>query len=145
MQTPQFSSSQILNQQQVDELDLLTQRGQIQRVLLGKLTGANFNSLVDQAIRIYAGNYIIREIVVTNASVSLTTAIGGIYGASAKASPIVAAEQVYSALTGASKYLELTLVPSGDVRTVQNIYLSLSTIQGQAATADVYVFGDILD
>jgi len=115
--------------------------------LLGSLKGANFNVTTDQPISMLAGKYVIRRIVVTNASISLTTAAGGFYTAAAKGgTAIVAAAQIYTALTTAGKYLDLTLeaVVATDNFTTNPVYLSLTTGQGAAATADVYVYGDVL-
>jgi hypothetical protein len=113
--------------------------------ILGTLIGANFNSTADQAITMSASKYIIRRIVVVNASINLTTAAGGFYSAVGKAGTIiVAAAQVYSALTAAAKFKDLTLeaIIGTDVLTVTPIFLSLTTAQGAAATADVFVIGD---
>lgn len=115
--------------------------------LLASLTGANFNVTTDQALTIQTGitRYIIRRIIVDNASISLTTAAGGIYTQAAKAGTvIVAAAQVYSALTASTKFKDLTLeaVIGTDILTATTIYLSLTTPQGAAATANVWVFGE---
>ncbi len=121
--------------------------------LLGKLVGANMNVTTDQAITVvdvadYPGAaYIVEFIVVTNASISLTTAAGGFYTAASKGgSAIVAAGQVYSALTAATKFIKATLAGTAltDRLTGATLYLSLTTGQGAAATADVYVFGRLL-
>lgn len=121
------------------------------QILLGQLISANMNSTADQQITIFSApaKYVIRRIVVTNASVSLTTAVGGIYPAVSKGgTAIVANSQAYSGLSAASKFIDLTIASGytsgGDVLTVKNIFLSLTTPQGAAATADVYVFGDII-
>lgn len=115
--------------------------------LLGVLKGADMNTTGDQAIPIAASKCVIRRIVVANASISLTTAAGGFYTAAAKGgTAIVANTQVYSALTAASKFIDLTLaaILGTDVRTEGTLYLSLTTAQGAAATADVYIYGDVL-
>jgi hypothetical protein len=113
--------------------------------LLGKLTGANFNSTADQAIPINASKYIIRRITIQNASLSLTLAAGGFYTATAKGgTPIVSSVQVYSALTAALAFLDTTLASLTSVLTGSSIYFSLTTAQGAAATADIYVWGDWL-
>lgn len=117
--------------------------------LLANLTGANFNVTTDQALTLQTGvtRYIIRRIIVDNASISLTTAAGGIYTNAAKAGTvIVAAAQVYSALTASTKFKDLTLeaVVGTDILTATTIYLSLTTAQGAAATANVWVFGENL-
>ncbi len=116
--------------------------------VIGKLIGADMNVTTDQAITIQGlgdqfSKYVVERIVVTNASISLTTAAGGVYTAASKSGAIVAAGQVYSALTAATKYVALTLTGASltDVLTVSTIYLSLTTGQGAAATADVYIYG----
>lgn len=111
---------------------------------LGVLTGADFNVTTDQAITIAATTYIVTGIIVTNASISLDTAAGGVYTAASKGgTAVVAAAQVYSALTASTKYLSLTLeaVAGTDVFSATTLYLSLTSAQGAAATADVYVLG----
>lgn len=121
--------------------------------LLGTLKGANFNITTDQAVALSlfglaaAGTKCyVDKIIVANASVSLTTAAGGFYSAASKGgSAIVAAGQAYSGLTAATLAIELTI----GVRLVQSanppvIFFSLTTGQGSAATADIYVFGAIL-
>lgn len=114
--------------------------------VLGRLTGANFNTTADQAIAISASKYVIRRIVVTNCSANLTLAAGGFYTAASKGgTAIVAAIQVYTALTGSTKYLEVTLQNlATDVLTTSPLYLALTVAQGGAATCDAYVFGDVL-
>lgn len=117
-------------------------------MLLGSKIGANMNSTADQAITMSSTSYVIEEILVTNASISLTTAAGGVYTATSKGgSALVAAAQVYSALTASTKYLRLTLggTATTDRLTGATIYLSLTTAQGAAATANVYVFGTRLN
>lgn len=118
-------------------------------VLLGTLTGANMNATTDQAITINKQNitsrYVITKIIVTNASISLTTAAGGIYPAASKGgTAIVAAAQAYSALTSANHVLNATLAVNLSY-TLDTIYLSLTTAQGAAATADVRVYGYFLN
>ena len=113
---------------------------------LGFLKSANMNSTSDQAISINSAKYVIRRIIVCNASTSLTLAVGGFYAAASKATAIVASTQVFTALTGSTKTLDTTLnaLALSDTRTETTLYLSLTTAQGGAATADVYIFGDNL-
>lgn len=109
---------------------------------LGRLISANMNTTSDQAIPIAASTYVIEKIIVTNASANLTLAAGGIYTATSKGgTAVVAGAQVYSALTGSTKFIALTIAALTDILTGANVYLSLTTGQGSAATADVYVFG----
>ena len=112
----------------------------------GQLVGASFNSTADQGIPITipAGytKYLIQSIAVYNASTSLTTAAGGLYPTTSKGgTAFVASGQTYSSLTGSTISLNLTL--TGAVSTTPlsatTLYLSLTTPQGSAATANVVV------
>lgn len=115
--------------------------------LLGFKLGLNMNVTTDQAITMVNGasKFRISKITVLNASVDLTTAAGGVYPAASKAgTALVANSQVYTALSLPAYAVDLTLVAT-PAKTVyaatQALYLSLTTAQGAAATADVYVFG----
>ncbi len=115
-------------------------------ILLGSKIGVNMNSTADQLIPITligSKKYRITRIGVTNASISLTTAAGGVYQAASKAGTAIVATQGYSSLTAATTWLDLTLAISRTY-TLSNLYFALSTPQGAAATADVYVFGVVI-
>ena len=124
--------------------------GAAQKVL-ALITDADFNDTNDQPIllpeRMQA--LMLTAILITIAGVSLTIAVGGLYPAASKAgTAIVAASQVYTALTTANKILSATLAgTAGSTRFSRTeladwaIYLSLTTAQGAAATADVYLIG----
>lgn len=112
--------------------------------IIGKLIGANMNSTADQAFSINTGisKYQPDVIQCTNASTSMTTVAGGIYSAASKAgTPVVAATQVYTALTASTKVLALTIALT-DIQTGALI-LSLTTGHGSAGTADFYIWGYI--
>jgi len=126
-------------------------------VAFAVLPAANFNITTDQPMAVnFPQGYtraIIRSVVVGNASVSLTTAAGGVYTNPSKTGPIVDAGQAYSALTVATKWIDCTLdssITSGGSMYVNTgpiprvIYLSLTTPQGSAATATVSVFADFI-
>ena len=59
--------------------------------LLGQLIGANMNATSDQAISINAQSYRISRIVVTNASLNMTNADGGVYPAATKGGTAIVA------------------------------------------------------
>ncbi len=102
------------------------------------------NSTADQYISLNTGVWIPTAILVTNASTSLTTAVGGFYPSAAKAgTPLVAAIQVYTALTDGTIGLFTTLAANiATTRYAQNfLYFALTTAQGAAATADIYIIG----
>lgn len=116
------------------------------QAVLGLLRSANMNSTADQAIPIAASKYVVRRIVVTNTSLSLTLAVGGVYtGAGKTGTTVVANTQLFSALSGATKVLDATVIALTDVLTASSLFLSLTTAQGSAATADIYVIGDVLE
>jgi hypothetical protein len=127
------------------------------KLLCGELLGANFNSTSDQAIPISVptATYMVESIEVGNPSISLDTAVGGFYSAASKGGvAIVANSQVYSALTThaantTGNAMLATLATAGNTTAFQGLqqtnrisilYLSLTTPQGAAATADVRVF-----
>lgn len=110
--------------------------------LLGKKISANMNSTADQLIAIGSPKYYIDKVVVTNASISLTLSVGGIYTAASKGgTQVIGSTQVFSGLTASSKIVLLTSLVAGDVLTGSQLYLSLTTAQGSAATADIYLYG----
>lgn len=119
--------------------------------LIGKLLSANLNVTTDQTINIYnASKYVISKIVVTNASANLSagSTAGGFYPSASKGgTAIVANTQVYTALSASTKYQNLTLaaVAGTDVYTGSAIYFSLTTAFGSACTADIYVYGYVLE
>lgn len=120
-------------------------------MLLGRLIGANMNVTTDQPFVMTNWSALnkcrITKVTCKNASVSLTTAAGGIYSAASKGgTALVASGQVYSSLTAATLALDLTIASTPGLTVQAAGYapiLSLTTGQGTAATADFYLFGDI--
>lgn len=111
---------------------------------LWQLIGANMNSTADQAFAQQFGfaNYNIRGITVTQASGALSGTIGGVYLAAAKTTPIVAATQVFTGVTGALSVVDLTINATGsNLLTSQTMFLSLTTALGSAGTANIFVWG----
>jgi len=117
--------------------------------LIARLIGANMNTTGDQAFTMSQFSQLnpwrTVKLTATNVSVSLTTAVGGVYPAASKGgTALVAATQVYSALSASTIALDLTLAVGTTVYAKgAQIYLSLTTAQGAAATADLYCFGDV--
>ena len=115
--------------------------------LLGSVTGVDLNiGATDTPITMVSANYIVTSVIVTNASINLTTATAGVFNAAAGAGPL-AADQVLTALTASTKFLDATLggVALTDLQTAATLYARCGTPQGVAATADFYVFGRRLD
>lgn len=123
--------------------------------VLGSGRSYSFNTTNDQPIaipqRITA--FSLTGILITNASLSLTTAVGGFYPAAGKGGvPIVPANQSYAMLTNSSLLLWATLSSLGQntrfsasnlgsIAGFINIWFSLTTPQGAAATGDIYLVG----
>jgi hypothetical protein len=122
------------------------------QILLGQLISANMNSTRRSAnydLSLHQRSLLFAVLWRPMLQLSLTTAVGGIYPAVSKGgTAVVANSQAYSGLTAATKFVDLTIASGytsgGDILTVKNLFLSLTTPQGSAATADVYVYGDII-
>ncbi len=119
--------------------------------LIGRLLGVNMNTTANPGQRIPMFNgtqpFRVTKITVKNASTDLTTAVGGIYPAIDKGgTALVANSQAYSALSAANLALDLTIVATPGVTeyaATQGLWFALTTAQGSAATADLFVYGDI--
>ncbi len=119
--------------------------------LLGVLQNADFNSTNDQPIVVQSAIQVFQltGIIITNASRSLTIAAGGFYtGVSKSGSAIVAAGQVYTALTGGNLLMQATLTAfansarfSSALLTANQLFFSLTTAQGLPTNADIYAIG----
>ena len=117
-------------------------KGDTGEILLGKLSSANLNITTDQLITLSLGNKMITRITCINASGTPALAAGGVYtGADKSGAAIVAAGQVYSALTS---ILGLNLTLAANFVSGSNLYLSLTTANGSALTCDIYVYGELL-
>ena len=110
--------------------------------LLGVATGVNVNATGDQAVIAInnSTNYSVSNVVFTNASISLTTALAGLFTAPSAAGTAIVANAALSALTGSTVVSQRT-VASNATQSAQNLYLNVGTAQGAAATMDVYVYG----
>lgn len=114
--------------------------------VLGTLRAANMNSTADQAIAIPATitKWAPTAIWATNCTGSLTLASGGVYPSASKGgTALVAATQAYSALTGSTVVLPMTMAANiaTTLQTVATVYFSLTTASGAAATCDIYILG----
>jgi hypothetical protein len=123
--------------------------------VIASFRGANFNTTADQPILI-PGSFVaftLTQIIVTNASLSLSNAQGGFYSAPSKGgSALVLGSQTYSALTAPTALLNATLqafvattrFSSSNLASINGalaIWFSLTTPQGIAATSDIYLVG----
>ncbi len=122
--------------------------------LCGELLGADMTLSTDQPFKWFVGptqSYRLTKITARNASATLAAgaAAGGVYVAPAKAgSPVVAAAQVYTALTAtnATANLDLTLVAGvGTLGEYKNapLYFSLTTPNVAAVFIDLFAYCDL--
>lgn len=115
--------------------------------LLGGAKLIDLAVTTDQPITICCSRYIIRRIVVTDASATPVLAAGGLYPAASKSgTALVGTGQLYTGLTSSSKYVDLTLASAvgTDINTATTLYLSLTVANAAAATVSVFIYGDAL-
>lgn len=122
--------------------------------MVGVLLGVNVNSATTDypvtLILLPGCNFVVNKIMLNNASTSLTTATAGVFTATAGGGIALAADQVLSGLTSATKNLSLTLAAGATTNVLNQttqanvLYFRCGTAQGAAATVDVYVFADVL-
>ena len=109
--------------------------------LLAFAQGVNVNATGDTVLPIInSSTYSAKFVVVTNASISLTTAAAGLFTAPSAGGTGIVANAALSACTGPTVVSERT-VASTATQTGPNLYFNVATAQGAAATADVYVYG----
>lgn len=114
--------------------------------LLYRLLTANMNTTADQVFeKLHSYDFfIIQSLRASNASGDLTTAVGGIYTATGKGgSQLVGSGYAWSTLSSATVGANLTATSLAQARRTgsENLYLSLTTPKGVAATADILVWG----
>lgn len=110
--------------------------------LLAVAKAVNVNATGDVAILnvINATSYSVYQVVMANASISLTTAAAGLFTAAAAGGTAIVANAALSGLTGATVVSQRTVAATA-VQTGQQLYFNAATAQGAAATVDVYVYG----
>ena len=109
--------------------------------LLASYQSVNVNATGDTVLPILdTGSYSVSNVIFTNASTSLTTALAGVFTAPNAGGTGIVANAALSALTGATVVSQRT-VASTATQTGQNLYVNVGTAQGAAATMDVFVYG----
>jgi hypothetical protein len=121
--------------------------------LIARLVGANMNSTSDQPMTSFMSPnayYIPSYMIVKDCSVSLTTAQGAVYDTASKSGTTLfgTTSQAYSACIGAGTAQPISATAAGakvvDSAKSNPPILSLTTGQGAAAIANVYVYGYVL-
>jgi len=109
--------------------------------LLAYYQGVNVNATGDTVLPIInSTSYSVSNVIMTNASISLTTALAGVFTAPSAGGTAIVSNAALSALTGSTVVSQRT-VASTAAQTGQNLYVNVGTAQGAAATMDVYVYG----
>jgi hypothetical protein len=109
--------------------------------LLASAQGVNLNATGDTVLPVLnSGRYSVSNVIVTNASISLTTAAAGLFSAPSAGGTGVVANAALSACTGSTIVSQRT-VASTAALTGLNLYFNVGTAQGAAATGDVFVYG----
>ena len=109
--------------------------------LLASFQSVNVNQTGDTVLPINNTNsYSVSNVIFTDASTSLTTALAGVFTAPAAGGTAIVANAALSALTSSTVVSQRT-VASTAVQTGQNLYVNVGTAQGAAATMDVFVYG----
>ena len=114
--------------------------------LLGSVSVDLNVGATDTPVVISSNDYIVTAVVATSASINLTVATAGVFNAVGGVGTI-AADQVLTALTGATKFFDMTLSGVGitDRQTPGQLQIRCGTPQGAAATAEFYVYGRKFD
>lgn len=109
--------------------------------LIASAEGVNLNSVGDTIAPILAsGRVSVQSIIVTNASVDLTTAQLAVYTGAAAAGTAIKTAYALTGNTTAAKVV-VTAATSTDAVTGTPLYIRNTTAQGSAATADVFIYG----
>jgi hypothetical protein len=121
--------------------NLNTQSG---RRFLAVVKGVNVNATGDTPLPLIissTASYSVTNVVFTNASISLTTALAGVFTAPAAGGTAIVANAALSGLTGPTVVSARTVASTAVVTNTGPLYLNVGTAQGAAATMDVYVEG----
>jgi hypothetical protein len=109
--------------------------------LIASAQGVNLNLVADTIAPILvSGRVSVQSIIVTNASISLDTAQLAVYTGPGATGTAVKSAYALSGNTTAAKVV-VTAATSTDAVTGTPLYIRNTTVQGAAATADVFIYG----
>lgn len=109
--------------------------------LIASAQGVNLNSVADIVSNVLdSGRVSVQSIIVTNASVNLTTAQLAVYTGAGGTGTAVLSPSALTDCTGASVVKIFTASSTAAITTTP-LYIRCTTAQGAAATADVFVYG----
>ena len=109
--------------------------------LIASAQGVNLNQVADTVAPILInGRVSVQSVIVTNASIDLTTAQLAVYTGPGATGTAVKSAYALSSNTTAAKVV-VTAATSTDAVTGTPLYIRNTTVQGAAATADVFIYG----
>lgn len=109
--------------------------------LLARAIGVNANAVADTLMPVInSSSYSVLYVIKTNASISLTTATGGVYTAAAAGGTAVLTPAALSGNTAANVVVQTTPTTT-TVQTAQTLFWRIATAQGTASTVDIFVYG----
>ncbi len=109
--------------------------------LIASAQGVNLNLVADTIAPILvSGRVSVQSIIVTNASISLDTAYLAVYTGPSATGTAVKSTYALSGNTTSAKVV-VTAATSTDAVTGTPLYIRNTTVQGAAATADVFIYG----
>lgn len=110
--------------------------------LLASAQSVNLNSVGDTVANLLndSGNVSVQSIIVTNASTNLTAAELAVYTGAGATGTAIKTAYALSGNTTAAKVV-ITAATSTDAIDVNALYIRCTTVQGAAATADVFIYG----
>ena len=110
--------------------------------LLSVLRGVSLNAVGDNLLPIITSTtFSVSNVLITNASVSLTAAAAGIFTLPNAGGTAIVANAALAACTSAAVVSQRAIATTNAQTSVPNLYLNVGTAQGAAATADVFVYG----
>jgi len=119
---------------------------------IGSAFKVNLNSVGDTFIQLPVGKFIPRNVVVTNASVTLAGSAStiGLYTAASAGGTAIVTPSVSTSLTSSTVFADKTIAaattvftPAYDSTTGKwGAYVRVAVVHGSAATVDLHVYGD---
>lgn len=114
--------------------------------LLAFATGVSINAAgTDVSLAVPASLYIVRRVVITNASTSLGASLAtlGVFTAAGGGGTVVVTPALLTGLTVASKFADMSLALTANTLSAATLFLRNVIANGSAATVDAYLFGDV--
>lgn len=110
--------------------------------VLASAKGVNLNAVGDTVAAMLndSGNVSVQSIIVANASVDLDTAQLAVYTGPGATGTAIKTAYALSGNSSSAKVV-VTAATSTDAIDVDKLYIRCTTVQGAAATADVFIYG----